>query len=181
VGVISGLERRKLLGDVWLEDLVQTDAAINVGNSGGPLINLNGEIVGLVTFRDIGAEEPLFGISFAISSRTIQPIARAMVDGGKFPRAYFGIEHEDVTEELAGQLGMRTPQGAVVRRVFPDSPAQRAGLRAGDVVLRIGRSDINDQFTFLNALAMAPPNERVAVRVLRGSEQQDVAVQLVPR
>jgi S1-C subfamily serine protease len=181
VGVVSGLERRKLLGDVWLEDLVQTDAAINVGNSGGPLINLNGEMVGLVTFRDIGAEEPLFGISFAISSRTIQPIARAMVDGGKFPRAYFGIEHEDVTEELAGQLGMRTPQGAVVRRVFPDSPAQRSGLRAGDVILRIGRSEINEQFTFLNALAVAPPNERVAVRVLRGSEQQDVAVQLVPR
>jgi S1-C subfamily serine protease len=181
VGVVSGLERRKQLGDVWLEDLIQTDAAINVGNSGGPLVNLDGEVVGLVTFRDLGAEDPLFGISFAIPSRTIQPIARSMVDNGEFPRAYFGIEHQDVTQELAGQLGLRTPQGAVVRRVFSDSPAQRAGLRVGDVILRIGRFDINEQFTFLNALALAPADGRVTVRVLRGGEQVDVAVQLAPR
>src|SRR3989304_3600610 len=82
VGVVSGLGRRKLLGGIYREDLIQTDAAINVGSSGGPLVNLRGEVVGVVSFRDIGAEDPLFGISFAISSRTMRPIVEPIIARG---------------------------------------------------------------------------------------------------
>ena len=177
LGVISGLHRRKLLGNLWLEDLIQTDAAINVGNSGGPLINLAGEIVGLVTFRDIGADEPLFGISFALSANSIKPIVRSMIDRGSFPRPYFGVEHQDIGDEQAAAGAVRIDHGALITRVIADSPAQAAGLRAGDVLLRIGRTEINHENTFLNALALVGVTERVPVQYWRDGRTAEVTVE----
>ncbi|HWO72147.1 MAG TPA: trypsin-like peptidase domain-containing protein [Dehalococcoidia bacterium] len=182
VGVVSATGRRKHVGQAWLEDLIQTDAAINVGNSGGPLLNLKGEVVGLNTFRDVGGgEDPLFGISFAISSRTFQPIARAIIEQGKYPRAYFGIDHVDLDAETAAQMGLRTAEGALVRQVYADSPAQRAGVRPGDVIVRMGRFPVNGQFSFINALGMLRPDERVTVQVVRGGQVVELSAQMVPR
>jgi len=182
VGVVSATGRRKHLGQAWLEDLIQTDAAINVGNSGGPLLNLKGEVVGLNTFRDVGGgEDPLYGISFAISSRTFLPIARAIIDQGKYPRAYFGIDHVDLDAETAQQLGVRVAEGALVRQVFADSPAQRAGVRPGDVIIRLGRFPVNSQFSFINALGMLGPDERISLQVVRGGQPIELSAQVVPR
>jgi 2-alkenal reductase len=168
-GVVSGLERKKLLQGVVLEDLIQTDAAINLGNSGGPLINLRGEVVGMVTFRDVGADNDLAAISFAMSSRTIQPIVESIVRQGQFPRPYFGIEHLD---------GSR---GAMVQRVLDASPAQKAGIRAGDVIIRLGRNEINSEVPFLNALARFGASERVPVILVREGRNMEVTVELTPR
>jgi 2-alkenal reductase len=181
VGVVSGLERRKLLGDVWLEDLIQTDAAINVGNSGGPLLNLEGEIVGLVTFRDIGADEPLFGISFALSSNVVRPIARSIIDRGQFPRPYFGVEHRDIDDEVLATGNVPVDHGAIVSRVIGGSPAQSAGLRAGDVIFRIGNTVINQENTFLNALARAGVNQRVPVEYWREGRTYEVMLETTAR
>jgi 2-alkenal reductase len=180
-GVVSGIERRKLLGNVWLEDLIQTDAAINVGNSGGPLINLNGEVVGINTFRDTGQGDPLFGISFAQSSRVFAPIVDAMIRGGKFPRPYFGIEHTDLTEELAATRGLAQTSGAVIENVFGDSPASAAGLRPGDIVTKIGNFELNSQLTLLSALGATQPAANVDVAILRNSQPMTLKVQLRPR
>jgi S1-C subfamily serine protease len=170
-GVVSATQRRKNLNGVFLEDLIQTDAAINVGNSGGPLINLRGEAVGLITFRDIGGdgEDALAGISFAISSRTFEPIVAAMIRNGKYPRPYFGIDHQN---------GSR---GALVQRVYESSPADKAGIKTGDVVLRIGRNEVNQGLPFLNALALAGPSGRVPVQVAREGRTIDLTVELEPR
>lgn len=180
-GIVSGLERRKLLGDLWLDDLIQFDAAINVGNSGGPIVNLKGEIVGMSTFRDIGGgDEPLFGISFALSSRTLQPIVRAIIDKGEYPRPYFGIEHQDI--DGTQSLPANAPRaGAIVTRVIGGSPAQAAGLRAGDVLLRLGRTSIDDRNTFLNALSRVGANERVSLHYWREGRELDATVTLVAR
>jgi 2-alkenal reductase len=180
-GVVSGLQRRKLLGDVWLEDLIQTDAAINVGNSGGPLINLDGEIVGLVTFRDIGADEPLFGISFAQSINTLKPIVRSIVDRGVFPRPYFGIEHQDIDDEVLASGAARVDHGAIVSRVIGGSPAQSAGLRSGDVIFRIGRTEIDRENTFLNALARIGVNERVPIEYWRDGRTFEAMLETTAR
>ena len=180
-GVVSALHRRKALAGVWAEDLIQTDTAINVGNSGGPLLNVKGQIVGLISFRDIGREDPLFGISFAISSRTILPIARAMIEQGKYPRPYFGIDHENVDEELLQTANLRVDRGALVRRVIDGSPAQRAGIRSGDVVLRIGRYDLSEQMPFINALMRVGTNERVAVQLWRAGQVTEVTLEITPR
>jgi S1-C subfamily serine protease len=169
MGVVSGLERRKLLQGIFLEDLIQTDAAINLGNSGGPLINSRGEVVGIITFRDVGGDDDLEAISFAMSSRTVRPIIEAMVGDGRFARPYFGIEHVDGT------------RGALVQRVLDAGPAQRAGIRAGDVIVRLGRHEINADLPFLNALARFGSSDRVAVILVRDGRNMDVSVELTPR
>jgi S1-C subfamily serine protease len=181
VGVVSGVQRRKQLGNVWLEDLIQTDAATNVGNSGGPLLNLNGEVVGINTFRDVGGGDPLFGISFAISSRTFAPIAQSIISSGKFPRPYFGVEHTDLTDEVAASLGTTQTAGALIRSVTGSSPAQKAGLRAGDIVTSIGSVQLSPQLGLLNALASVGASDNVDVRILRGGQAQTLKVQLEPR
>ena len=158
-----------MLRGVFLEDLIQTDAAINLGNSGGPLINLRGEVVGVITFRDDGGDDDLRDISFAISSRTFRPIVEAMIGKGSFPRPYFGIDHQN---------GSR---GALVQKVFDSSPAEKAGIKAGDVILRIGRNDVNQELLFLNALALAGTSGRVPVQVLREGRTLDLTVELAAR
>lgn len=180
-GVVSGLGRRKQLTNVWFEDLIQTDAAINVGNSGGPLLTLNGEMVGLNTFRDVGADEPLFGISFAVSSRTFAPIAQSMIDSGSFPRPYLGVDHANLTPDVAQELNVSETEGALVRQVTPGSPAEAAGLQAGDVIKMFGEIPLSTQFGLLNALGVTEPGASVSIQVLRGGATLTLDVQLVPR
>jgi S1-C subfamily serine protease len=181
VGVVSGLERRKQLGNIWLEDLIQTDAAINVGNSGGPLLDLNGQIVGINTFRDTGQGDPLFGISFAISSRVFAPVVDSIMRTGSFPRPYFGVQHTDLSAEVAQSRNLTQTEGALLEEVFGDSPASAAGLRAGDIITKVGNFDVSSQFTLLSALGATPPNANVDVNILRNNQPMTLKVQLRPR
>lgn len=180
-GIVSGIERRKKINGVYAEDLIQTDAAINLGNSGGPLINLNGEVVGLVTFRDVGGDDGLVNISFALSSRVLKPIVDAIISRGVFPRPYFGIEHVDIDATVAAQLKTPLDHGALVQRVLPDSPAVRAGIRTGDIILRMGKTDLSPTSLFLNALANVGVNDRVPVQIARNGQTMDVTVEVSPR
>jgi 2-alkenal reductase len=180
-GVVSGLERRKRLGNIWLEDLIQTDAAINEGNSGGPLLDLDGDIVGINTFRDTSTDNSLFGISFAISSRIFAPIVNQMISAGEFPRPYFGVEHTDLDEEIAASKGVIQTTGALLENVFSDSPASAAGLRPGDIVTKIGTFDVNPDFTLLSALGLTPATANVDVAILRNNQPLTLKVQLRPR
>lgn len=180
-GVVSGLGRAKLLEGMYRQDLIQTDAAINAGNSGGPLLNLRGEAIGIVSFRDIGAEDPLFGISFAISSRTFAPIVQAIIRDGSFPRPYLGVEHLDLDAATAQELGLSVEQGALVLRVTGGSPAERAGIRVGDVLLRLGSNEISEDLPFLNALAALRIGERVSVQLWREGRLQTATVEVTRR
>lgn len=182
-GIISGLDRRYLREGIYLEDLIQTDAAINIGNSGGPLVTLEGRMVGLVSnvVRRIAGFDDIQGISFAISSRTIAPIIDSILTTGSYPRPYFGVEHLDLNVPLAQERGLSTSRGALVESVFPGGPAEAAGIQSGDVILTLGTAEIDESFTFLNALALAGAEDRVAVELLRGEEVQQLSVQLVPR
>jgi S1-C subfamily serine protease len=178
VGVASGLHRRKRLGDVWYSDLIQTDAAINVGNSGGPLINLAGEVVGLNTFRDIGTDDPLFGISFAQSSNAIKPIVQSITQKGSYPRPYLGIEHRELDSDQEVSNPGQLPYGAVVTSVIQPSPASKAGIRTGDVLLTLGRIQIGPENTFINALAGAGGNNRVPVQLWREGRIVETVVEM---
>jgi serine protease DegQ len=180
-GVVSAVERRKQLGNVWLEDLIQTDAAINVGNSGGPLITMDGAMVGLNTFRDVGADEPLFGVSFATSSRVFGPIAQSMIINGSFPRPYFGVEFVDLTPEVAQEMNVTETQGALVQSVTAGSPAETAGVQAGDVLTMFGEVPLSEQFGLLNALGVTQPDAGLSIEVLRDGAPLTLDVQLEPR
>lgn len=182
-GVVSGLGRRWLRNGVFMEDLVQTDTAINSGNSGGPLLNLQGEIVGLnaAVVRTFGSADTVQGISFAIGSQTLQPIVTSIIERGRYPRPYFGIEHQNVDADLLATTNPGINRGALVRRVIDGGPAAKAGIRAGDVILRIGSAELNDNVTFINALAKLGLTDKPSVEVWRAGRSLELTVEVQPR
>jgi 2-alkenal reductase len=182
-GVVSGLHRRYLREGVFMEDLVQTDAAINNGNSGGPLLDLRGEIVGLASnvVRNVGPDDNVFGISLAISSKTMRPIVQAVASNGSYPRPDFGIDHFDLDAETIAAAGANIDHGALVQRVSAGGPAEKAGIQRGDVILRLGQTDVDEDMPFVNALARVGVNDRVAVQVWRGGRVFAATVEVRPR
>lgn len=182
-GIVSGLGRRYLRQGIYMEDLIQTDAAVNTGNSGGPLVTLDGRMVGLVSnvVRTVNGLENVHGISFALSTRTILPIVDSILRTGVFPRPDFGIQHLDITVPIAAERDLPSSQGALVEQVRPDGPAAQAGIQEGDIILAVADAEINDAFTFLNTLTLVEADERVSVELLRGEEVMQLSVQLVPR
>jgi 2-alkenal reductase len=182
-GIVSGLGRRYLRAGIYMEDLIQTDAAINTGNSGGPLVTLDGRMVGMVSnvVRTVGGFENVHGIAFAISTRTLAPIIDSILTTGSFPRPYFGIEQVDLDVPTAAELGLPVSQGAFVQTVTAGSPAAQAGIAVGDIILAIDDAEIDGSFTFLNSLTLVAADDRVVVDILRGEDVSQVSVQLVPR
>jgi 2-alkenal reductase len=182
-GVISGLKRRYLREGIYEEDLIQTDAAVNTGNSGGPLVTLDGKVVGMVSnvVRRIANSDTVQGISFAISSRTIVPLIQEIVRSGRFPRPYFGIEDQDLDPSVGLPNGVTADHGALVTSVISGSPAAQAGIQNGDIILKLGNSDITPDFTFLNALALVAPSDKVPLQLQRGTSVINLNVQMVPR
>jgi S1-C subfamily serine protease len=165
-----------------MEDLVQTDAAINHGNSGGALINARGELVGInsTIIRSTDSGDVVEGIGFAISSNVASPIVSAIIDQGSYPRAYLGIAHQDIDPSLA-PFGLATERGALVIRVSPDTPAEKAGMREGDIILRMGDIELTPEMPFINALGRLAPDGTVELLVSREGEETMLQVTLVPR
>jgi len=180
VGAVSGLHRSWPREGVVMEDLVQTDAAINHGNSGGALLNLRAELVGLSTtvVRSTEAGEIVEGLAFAISSNTIGPIARAIIERGRYPRPFLGVVHREVTPLLAALNNLSVEEGALVTEVTPDSPAQEAGIRVGDVILRMGDVEVTADMPFINALARLHPGETVPFTLVRDGKEITLDVTL---
>lgn len=147
VGVISAKGRPLTIGDQHFKDLLQTDASINPGNSGGPLLNLDGEVIGINTA--INAEGQ--GLGFAIPINTVQEVLQDLIEKGKVSRPWLGVSIQNITPEIARYLGTDNQEGAVIAYIAPDSPASRAGLKAGDIILEISgkkianSSDLSDQ------------------------------------
>jgi 2-alkenal reductase len=186
LGVVSGVERTLARSGMNLEDLIQTDAAINNGDSGGALINLRGEIVGLTTtvLREGPGGVQIRDVGFAQASDAVRPIASAMVSGSQFPRARIGIEvpelqHLEITPELAQMHQLPVPQGAAVVAPAANSPAARAGIVPGDIVLGVNGAAVTLDEPFVNLLKRVPRGQRVDLAVLRGG--QTVVVSMTPQ
>jgi len=138
VGVISAKGRPVVIDGQEFKDLIQTDASINPGNSGGPLLNLQGEVVGINTAINAQAQ----GIGFAISSSSVQQVLEDLIDKGKVIRPWLGVYMQPVTEELANYFGLEKAEGALVSAVQKGSPADKAGLQRGDIVLEYNKKPI---------------------------------------
>ncbi len=178
VGVISGSHRNWSREGIVMEDLIQTDAAVNHGNSGGALLNTEGELVGLNTsvIRSTEAGEPVEGIAFAVSSNVAAPISRTIIDQGSYPRAYLGIAHQDITPDVSALGDLPADHGALVVRVSPATPAADAGIKEGDIILQMGEVELNQDMPFLNALGRLQPGQPVAVVLDRNGDQMTVLV-----
>ncbi len=179
-GLVSGLHRRWPREDTVMEDLIQTDAAVNHGNSGGALVNLAGELVGITTTVVRGTQNgfQVQGVAFAIPSRTFRPLVDEIIATGKVQRPNIGITHKQITEEIARQSGFPVSAGAAVLDVVPNSPADKAGIRRGDVLTKLGETEITEDVPYLNILRKLQPNSTAPVTLLRSGREitVDVAV-----
>lgn len=172
-GVVSGLGRSLETEDGYLmEDLIQTDAAINQGNSGGPLINLAGQVIAINTaiVGRSGSAVVAEGLGFAIPANTARAVAAEIMRSGRVPRPYLGVSHIAVTPQLAAYYGLNVNRGVIVAEVTPRSPAAQAGLQPGDVILKIDNQDLNDQTPCLNALMRHRPGDKVKLLVNRDGQ-----------
>lgn len=176
VGVVSATGRAMDTGNGYqIENLIQTDAAINHGNSGGPLVNLAGEVVGINTMivRNTGSGDVAEGLGFAIPMADAKVVAEQIIQKGYFARPYLGINFQAVTPEIAAAYNLPVPWGAYITQVAYGSPADKAGLRQGDIITAIGGAAIDANHSYLNLLFAHSPKERVSVTfVRRGSEMQ---------
>jgi len=176
-GIISAKGRSTGLSDGSFEDFLQTDAPINQGNSGGALINTRGELVG-INSQILSPSGGNIGIGFAIPSNMARSVSDQLIKAGKVRRGQLGIAIEPVTPELASKLGMQEVRGVMVGAVAPNSPAARAGIRDGDVILAFSGTPVTDGNTLRNQVASTVPGTAVKVTIMRDGREQEIEVTL---
>ncbi len=182
VGVISATGRNLDSGNGYeMENLIQTDAAINSGNSGGPLVNLAGEVIGINTLvvRGDGMGSTIAeGLGFAIPSNTVKLITEQILQKGYFARPYLGVQIQQINPSIAQRYNLPVEWGAYVVRIGSNSPASKIGLHVGDIILRIGNISLDENTQFLNALFSYQPGDIVEVEIMRGKTDSVFQVQL---
>ena len=180
-GIVSAKGRTNLTrGEIPFEDFIQTDAAINPGNSGGALVNLRGELVGINTmiFSSSGGN---VGIGFAIPVNLVKNVMDQLINSGKVARGWLGVYISAVSENMAEALGLDEPKGALVERLTKGSPADKAGLKEGDVILNVAGTDIEDSSELVNVVANYPPGKAVKVTVWRDGKERKFEIELGER
>lgn len=172
VGVLSA-KGRYGFAPGKVEDFLQTDASINPGNSGGPLVSLDGKVVGINTMiAGLGT-----GVGFAVSEALARPISQQLIEHGKVTRPYIGIVMQTVTPDLTAALGAGAPEsGAIVAEVRPGSPAERAGIQPGDVVVSVAGKRTTDSRAVQHAVLDQAIGEAVSITVWRDGAEQDVSL-----
>ncbi|HUF05824.1 MAG TPA: trypsin-like peptidase domain-containing protein [Candidatus Binatia bacterium] len=185
-GVVSGLGRQITASDAaqtsaeTLNNLIQTDAAINPGNSGGPLVNSAGQVIGINTAVSTTAQ----GLGFAIPIDVAKPIMQQALDGRELARPWIGVYYMPITPALAEERDLPVDSGALIgstsgdRAIFPGSPAEAAGLQAGDVVVAIDGVQITVDTDLSMLIVPHEPGDTITLRVLRGSAVREVEVTL---
>lgn len=177
MGIVSAKGRQNV-GIVDYEDFIQTDAAINPGNSGGPLVNMSGEIVGINT-AILSRSGGYQGIGFAIPSRMARAVMTSLIEEGKVTRGWLGVMIQTVTDDLAQAFDLpKNTDGVIVSDVQPDSPAQTAGLRRGDVIISLGGKPVSSASGLRNRVAMTAPGTTVEMGILRNGDEQTIEVEL---
>ena len=180
-GIISALGRNNLHINHF-ENFIQTDAAINFGNSGGALVDTNGHLLGInaAIYSQTGGS---VGIGFAIPVSTAKMVLESIVEHGQVVRGWIGIESQDITPELADSFGLAKRSGAIIAGVVRGSPAERAGILPGDILLAVAGEPVVDTSTMLNLIARLEPGAKAPMTILRKRREAtlDVTVGRRPR
>ena len=185
VGVVSGLNRRRVFDSVRQDDLLQTDAAVNNGNSGGALLNLKGQFIGMPTavLRQSRTGQTVEGIAFALPSNRLMTIVnRIIADGGGYPRPSLGLEHLDINDEVLQRAPrLAVTEGAFVTSVVAGGAGGTAGILVGDVITRVGNTAVNREGPLLNALMSFDPGQTARVVLNRNGRIIELEVRLARR
>lgn len=180
-GVISALGRSLDTGNGYLmEGLIQTDAAINVGNSGGPLVNLFGQVIGINTLIVRSSESGSLaeGLGFAIPSSTARIVATQLIENGQILRPYLGINWQPIDPQIARRYNLPVNYGVYIFSVFSNSPAASAGLQEGDIITQFDETPIDEEHPYLNVLYNFQPGDTIIIKVARGNRIIEVQVTL---
>ena len=176
LGIVSATGRANV-GIVDYEDFIQTDAAINPGNSGGALVNMRGELVGINT-AILSRSGGYQGIGFSIPSNMVRTIMDELVKNGRVRRGWLGIRIEDVTPAIAREQGMKDARGVLVRSVMDNSPAAAAGIKEGDVVLKINGKKVDSSSRLRNIVALEGVGVKTTFTIFRDGKSKDIEVKL---
>jgi 2-alkenal reductase len=182
-GIVGSLNRNNFSrGGICqaYSDLIQHDAALNPGNSGGPLFNLRGEVVGVNTLSVSSTPDglPIQGISFAIPSNTVATVVDQLINEGDISAPYLGITFADLTPELSAVNDLPVDYGVFVQDVVPDGPADEAGIEPGDIILSLGGEEISAEISLSSLLFDRAPGDTVDVTLLRGDDEETVSLTL---
>jgi serine protease Do len=178
MGIVSATHRQTNLGIEAYEDFIQTDAPINPGNSGGALVNDRGELIGINTAIIAHGSEGNQGIGFAVPVNLARTVMDEILKNGKVTRAYLGIIPQDVTPAIAKSFGVQEARGALVSDVSPNSPAQKAGLERGDIIVELNGKPVSDANELRMTVSMMHPQTDVHLKVLRNGAERDLTVNL---
>ncbi len=179
MGIVSALGRSHL-GINTFENYIQTDAAINPGNSGGALVDATGNLVGVNTaiFSRSGGN---LGIGFAIPISIVKQVMEQIITQGAVVRGWVGIEVQDITPEIAESFGLPSSDGALIAGVLRGGPADRAGIRPGDVLMAVNGNQVIDSSSLLNLIAALPPGETATLRLNRDKKEMQLTVKIEKR
>ncbi len=174
-GIVSAKGRH--IGAGPYDSFIQTDASINPGNSGGPLVNLRGEVIGINTaiFSQSGGN---IGIGFAIPSNLARDLIPQLRDKGRVVRGYLGVTIQKVTDDIAATMGLQDARGALVAEVAAGGPAERSGIRTGDIIVQFNGNDIKDSADLPLEVARVAPGESVQVKILRDLKATNIVVKI---
>ena len=175
-GIISGLKRENVNLSRY-EDFIQTDASINPGNSGGPLLNIKGEVIGINTAIINYAQS----IGFSIPSNMVKHVVAQLVEHGEVHRGWLGVGIDPVTEEVAKQAKGQKGVGVIINSVFEGDPADLAGLKVGDIILKIGGSDIDSPNKMIRVIGAITPGQTINMDILRDGKSRMMPVKLESR
>jgi serine protease Do len=176
-GIISAKSRYTGLSDGSFEDFLQTDAPINQGNSGGALIDSTGELIG-INSQILSTSGGNIGIGFAIPSNMVRNVMDQLIKTGRVHRGQLGIGIQPITPELAQQFGLNETRGVLVNSVAENSPAAKAGIRRGDVIVTFNGKPVSDGNTLRNQIAGTAPGTQVKLTILRDKREQEIPVTL---
>jgi serine protease Do len=174
-GIVSA--KARVIGAGSYDNFIQTDAAINPGNSGGPLINMDGEVIGINTAIVMSGQ----GIGFAIPINMVKQILQELKDKGEVTRGWLGVAIQEVTPEIARAVGLPKAAGAMVTDVYPGDPADKAGIRKGDIILGINGKQISDPRDLTRFVGGLKPDAKISMEVFRDGRKLDLSTKLVKR
>ena len=193
-GIVSAKQRQITAPNGFaIENVIQTDASINPGNSGGPLLDAEGRVIGINSQIATGGSQGSVGIGFAVPIDTVKKLLPSLKQGEEIERAYLGIEMVSVSEDLARDLNLESDQGALIQKVVPGGPADKAGLRAGntqlggelsaggDLIVEVNGKEVKDSNDVPAAIADLKPGDEVEVVYYRGNDRKTTTVKLGKR
>jgi len=181
VGVISATGRTLDTGeDYQMEGLLQTDAAINEGNSGGPLVNLSGQVIGVNTLiiRGSNNSTTVEGLGFAIPSSNVEVISSQIIEKGYVSRPYIGIRYQNINPTIASRYNLPVEWGVYVSAVVANSPANKAGLQPGDIITQLGNIKIDETHPYYNTLFSFSPGDKLEVHFIRNTRERVIELVL---